>query len=67
MIHLRILCLSLPYKKERLNYTEPIILLFFYGCESRFVTLMEKFTPNMFKKRVVWKIFGPKKEEADSL
>ena len=55
----RILC-SLPRIKIYRIITLPVVL---YGCETWSLTLKEERRLRMFEKRVLRRIFGPKRDE----
>jgi hypothetical protein len=38
----------------------PVVL---YGCESRSLTLREECRLRVFENKVLWRIFGPKRDE----
>jgi hypothetical protein len=45
------------------TYSTVILLVVLYECEASFLTLREKHRLRVFQKRVLRKIFGPKRYE----
>ena len=55
---------SLLSKNLKMNIYRTIMLpVVLYGCETWSLTLMEERTLRMFEKRVLRRIFGPKRDE----
>ena len=65
IIRCRIFCLPGCYPKYLKNKIHKSIILsvVLYGCETWSLTLREEQRLRVFENRVVWKIFGPKREE----
>jgi hypothetical protein len=53
----------LIFKNLRLNYTKLILPVVLYGCKSSSLTLKQEHKLRVFENRVLWGIFGPKREE----
>jgi hypothetical protein len=54
----------LQYKKVKIGMYENLILpVDLYGCETWFLTLTELHRLRVFKRRVLRRIFGPKRDE----
>jgi hypothetical protein len=47
-------------------YKTVILLVVLYGCETWALTLREEHRLRVFENKVLWKIFGPKREEDGS-
>jgi hypothetical protein len=62
LIQSRIFCLPVSYKK-RLKYKKLISSVVLYGCGTWSLTLGEEHRLRDFEKRVLKKIFGPKRED----
>jgi hypothetical protein len=63
-IQFEIFCLALSSLKSlRLKYTKLILPVVLYGRESWSVTLREEHRFRVYEKRVLRRIFGPKREE----
>jgi len=59
-----LLCCSLQSKNIKIKiYRTIILLVFLYGCETWSLTLREGRRLRMFEKRVLRRIFGPKRDE----
>lgn len=58
------LCSSFLSKSIKIKTHRSIILpaVFFYGCQTCFLTLREKHSLNVFENRVLRKIFRPKRD-----
>jgi hypothetical protein len=48
------------------TYKTVILPVVLYGCETWFLTSMEEHRLRVFEKRVLWKIFGPKRQNDGS-
>jgi hypothetical protein len=53
----------LQSKNIKLNYTEPVLQVVLYGCETWSFTLREEQRLRVFGNRVRRRIFGPKRED----
>jgi hypothetical protein len=47
-------------------YKTVILPVVLYGCETWSLTLREEYRLRVFENRVLWRIFGPKREEDGS-
>jgi hypothetical protein len=55
---------SLLSKNLKINiYRTIILLIVLYGCATWWLTLKEECSLRMFENRVLWGIFGPKRDE----
>jgi len=65
IIRCGIFCRPVFYQKKlKFKIHRTIILLVvLYGCETLSLTLREKLWLRVFKNRVLWRIFGPKRDE----
>jgi len=64
IIRCRIFCLPVCYPEiYRLRYTELILLVVVYGCETWSLTLSEERRLKVSENRVLRRIFGPKRDE----
>jgi hypothetical protein len=60
----RIYCLPLLSKNRKIKIYRTIILpVVLYGCETWLLTLREEHRLRVFEKRLLRRIFGPKKDE----
>jgi hypothetical protein len=50
-------------KNTKIKIYRTIILLVLYGCETWSLTLREEHRMRVFEKRVLRRIFGPKRDE----
>jgi hypothetical protein len=67
IIQLKIFCFLVSYKKLKVKIYKTVILpVALYGCEIWSPTLREGHRLRFFEKRVLRKIFGPKREEDGS-
>jgi hypothetical protein len=65
IIRCRIFYLPGCYSKtQTLGYTELVLPVVLYGCETRSLTLREEQRLRVFENRVLRRVFGPKKDEA---
>jgi hypothetical protein len=63
IIQFKIFCLPTSYKKLKIKLYKTVILsLVLYGCETWSLTLKEEHRLRVFEKRVLRRIFGPKRE-----
>jgi hypothetical protein len=64
IIQSKFFCLPVSYKKLKIKTYKTVILsVVLYGCETWSLTLREEHRLGVFEKRVLRKIFGPKREE----
>jgi hypothetical protein len=66
IIHSKIFCLPIPYKKLQIKICKTVILaVVLYGCETWSLTLREEHGLSVFENRVM-RIFGLEREEDGS-
>jgi hypothetical protein len=67
VIQSKIFCSPVLHKNLKIKIHKTVILpLVLYGCETWSLTLGEEHRLRVFEKRVLRKIFGPKREEDGS-
>jgi hypothetical protein len=60
-------CLPVSYQKYlKIKIYNTVILPVLYGCETWSLTLREEHRPGRFEKRVLRRIFGPKRQKDES-
>jgi hypothetical protein len=60
----RLLSSRLPLRNIKVKTYKTIILpVVLYGCETWSLTLQEKHRLRVFENRVLWRIYGPKRDE----